>query len=85
MFTACQQYVGWLVTFPKLVFPCIRSEHRPLSRGGVKMFEALIIVTCIGILYVEIIEILAKLDDFERLRRGTAQEVHLDHRTASSR
>jgi hypothetical protein len=49
------------------------------------MFEALIIVMCFGILYVEIIEILDKLDAFERLRRGTAQEVHLDHRTAPSR
>jgi hypothetical protein len=73
-----------VMAFLNTVTSCIRSEHRPLSRGGVKMFEALIIVTCIGILYVEIIEILAKLDDFERLRRETVPEIRLDDRAAPS-
>ena len=49
------------------------------------MFEALIIVMCFGILYVEIIEILDKLDQTEHLWKGTGEEVHLDHRTAPSR
>jgi hypothetical protein len=84
MFTACQQYVGWLVTFPKLVFPCIRSEHRPPRRGGVEMFEALIIVMCFGILYVEIIAILDKLDRIERLHDGARQEVHVGDQAALS-
>ena len=48
------------------------------------MFEALIIVTCIGILFVEVVEILAKLDEFERLQRETAPEVHLGDRAAPS-
>jgi hypothetical protein len=49
------------------------------------MFEALIIVMCFGILYVEIIEILAKLDEVEDLRTGAMKEVSLDHLTAPSR
>ena len=48
------------------------------------MFEALIAIMCFGILYVEIIAILDKLDRFERFRNGAKQEMHLNDQTAPS-
>jgi len=44
------------------------------------MFETLIAITILGVLYVEIIEILEKCKDFHN---QAVQEVHRDYQVAS--
>lgn len=46
------------------------------------MFEVLIVLMCLGILFVEVIEI---LDRCRHLQSGSAQEVQLEHQDGSSR